>query len=89
MPFAFGKHKAGIVHDMWVMRHVDVFVTFHGAGQQNAIFMPTHASMVEVRGANASLSLADHWHPQISRGSGFRYFWWGLFYQVIPVACLT
>ena len=34
---AFGKHRLGIVHDMWVMRHVDVFVTFHGAGEMNAI----------------------------------------------------
>ena len=47
----------------------------------NAIFLPEHASLLEVRGVNASLSLADHWHPQISRGSGFRYFWWGLFMQ--------
>ena len=36
---AFGKHKLGIVHDMWVMRDVDVFVTFHGAGEMNAIFI--------------------------------------------------
>ena len=78
---AFGKHPKGILHDMWVMRHVDVFVTFHGAGEMNAIFMPLHSSLVEVRGINASFSLADHWHPQISRGSGFQYFWWGLFVQ--------
>ena len=74
----FGKHPAGFVHDVWVMTQVDVFVTFHGAGQMNAIFLPEHSSMIEVRGLNASLSLADHWHPQISRGSGFQYFWWGL-----------
>ena len=78
VPHAFGKHPLGIVHDMWVMRHVDVFVTFHGAGEMNAIFMPEHASLLEVRGLNASMSLADHWHPQISRGSGFKYLWWGL-----------
>ena len=91
---------------MWVMRQTDVFVTFHGAGQMNAIFLPEHASMIEVRtmhvhhrpttrtlsltstliltivltliqvrGLNASLNLADHWHPQISSRSGFRYFW--------------
>ena len=81
VPHAFGKHPAGIVHDMWVMRDVDVFVTFHGAGEMNAIFMPEHASLIEVRGLNASRSLADHWHPMISRYSGFRYFWWGLFMQ--------
>ena len=34
---------------MWVMRQTDVFVTFHGAGQMNAIFLPEHASMIEVR----------------------------------------
>ena len=63
------------------MQSVDVFVTFHGAGEMNAIFLPRHASLLEVRGANASMSLADHWHPQISRGSGFHYFWWGLIVQ--------
>lgn len=78
----FGHHAYGIVHDMWVMRNVDAFITFHGAGEMNAVFLPDHASLVEVRGANASFSsLADQWHPQISRGSGFRYFWWGLLMQ--------
>lgn len=77
----FGAHPAGFLHDMWAMRKVDVFVTFHGAGQMNAIFLPLHSSMVEVRGINASMNLADHWHPQISRGSHFQYFWWGLIAQ--------
>jgi hypothetical protein len=74
----FGAHGEGFLHDMWVMSQVDVFVTFHGAGQMNAIFLPEHASMIEVRGLNASMNLADHWHPQISRSSGFQYLWWGL-----------
>ena len=39
------------------------------------------SSMIEVRGRNASMNLADHWHPQIARGSGFQYFWWGLVMQ--------
>lgn len=49
MAHEFGSHRGGFLHDMWVMRQTDVFVTFHGAGQMNAIFLPEHASMIEVR----------------------------------------
>ena len=51
-------------------------------GEMNAaMFMCEHSSLIEVRGANASMNMADHWHPLMSRSSGFRYFWWGLIVQ--------
>ena len=34
LPWEFGKHPAGMVHDMWLMRTVDVLMTFHGAGEK-------------------------------------------------------
>ena len=62
-----------LLADMLLMNGTDVLVAHHGAGEMNAIFMPPHASLLELRGRREgdpwTFSLADRWHPDIARKS--------------------
>lgn len=87
MAHTFGK---SLVEDMLLMRSADVLVAPHGAGQMNAIFLPSLAALLEVRGwrpgYGRAFRVADGWHPEIAyhsnswnrRQNETSYLWYGL-----------
>lgn len=78
------SHSLGatsFAQDLVALRSTDVLVLTHGSAEMNAVFMPYHSSLVEVRGLNADNYYANRWHPQISLASSFGYLWWGLLVQ--------
>lgn len=76
-------HEFGISlpADIARMKHADVLVAYHGAGETNSIFMRRHASILEIRGKDFGTKhgwWAALWWPMISLQTEQHVFFWGL-----------
>jgi hypothetical protein len=58
--------------DISRMKHADVLVAYHGAGETNSIFMHRHAAILEIRG----------------KEFGTKHGWWAAFWWCAPSSCI-
>jgi len=69
------------MEDLSVMAHADVLVSLHGSGEYNALFMPPHSSLLELRGPGFGTRFRawpnGYW-PATSAQTNFSLFFWGI-----------
>jgi hypothetical protein len=77
MTHTFGN----LTQDMQIMRDVDAFVTYHGAGQGNILFAHEGTILIETHGAkfgSEHLYWSSFWWPMISMQTNAFVHYWGL-----------
>jgi hypothetical protein len=75
---AFG---ASFTDDLALMKHADVLVSYHGAGEVNSLFMPPRSAILEVRARDFGTKhgfWSAFWWPAISQQTEQEVFFWGL-----------